>query len=181
MRNADGACNDFARNSVRLGFHDAGTWAQGVTHGGADGSLLLEPTEVLREANFGLQLSRNILLPIFEKYFSYGVSAADLVQFAHNVAVVVCPLGPRSLTYIGRPDWTPAAGLNQDGLLPDANADADSLIDLFADKTIGTVDLVALIGARKRNPPSPIVQGLSSATTCRVQPQIAELGWCSHG
>ena len=133
MRNADGTCNEFARNSVRLGFHDAGTWAQGVTHGGADGSLLLEPTEVLREANFGLELSRNILLPIFEKYRSYGISAADLVQFAHNVAVVVCPLGPRSLTYIGRPDWTPAAGLNQDGLLPDANADADSLIDLFAD------------------------------------------------
>jgi hypothetical protein len=118
-----------------------------LTTGGADGSLLLEQTEILRDANHGLDLSRNILLGILAEYAIYGVTAADLIQFAHNVAVVVCPLGPRTLTYVGRPDWTPALGLNPDGLLPEATAPADELIDLFADKTIGTVDLVALIGA----------------------------------
>ena len=54
--------------------------------------------------------ARNALLPVYEKYKSYGISAADLVQFAHNVAAVTCPLGPRTLTYIGRPEWDPKNG-----------------------------------------------------------------------
>lgn len=147
MTERDGTCNDFARNAVRFGFHDAGAWEQTSTHGGADGSLLLEDSEVSRPANFGLEVSKNILGPIYERYRSYGISAADLVQFAHNVAVVVCPLGPRSLTYIGRPDWQAGNQPNEDGLLPDANDSADNLLALFARKTIGTVDLVALLGA----------------------------------
>lgn len=106
----DGTCNDVARASVRFGFHDAGTWKIGMTSGGADGSLLLDPSEVQRSENAGLDRARNALLPVWQKYKSYGISAADLVQFAHNVAVVVCPLGPRSLTYVGRPDWTEGAG-----------------------------------------------------------------------
>ena len=36
---------------------------------------------------------------------------------------------------------------NEDGLLPDANDLADNLINLFANKTITSIDLVALIGA----------------------------------
>ena len=77
---------------------------------GADGSLLLDPSEVLRPANAGLDRARNALLPVWQKYKSYGISAADLVQFAHNVAVTTCPLGPRTLTYIGRKDWKPEDG-----------------------------------------------------------------------
>ncbi|KAG7104250.1 Versatile peroxidase VPL1 like protein [Verticillium longisporum] len=61
-----------------------------------------------------------------------------------NVATVTCPLGPRIKTYVGRKDSaTPAP----DNLLPDVNADADSLIALFRDKTIGPHGLVALVGA----------------------------------
>jgi hypothetical protein len=46
FHNADGTCNSLARQSIRMGFHDAGTWsaklaASGKNNGGADGSLVL--------------------------------------------------------------------------------------------------------------------------------------------
>jgi hypothetical protein len=145
--NTDGTCGDVARSAVRFGFHDAAAWNTAQTHGGADGSLLLSTTETSRSENAGLNVAKSALLPIYLKYQSYGISAADLVQFAHNVAVVTCPLGPRALTYIGRPEWKESDGENPTGLLPDAKSPADVLIDLFGDKTIGEVDLVALLGA----------------------------------
>ncbi|KAK3045304.1 hypothetical protein LTS18_014073 [Coniosporium uncinatum] len=61
-----------------------------------------------------------------------------------NVATVVCPLGPRVRSFVGRKDSTTPA---VDGLLPDVHADADSLIQLFKDKTIHEHGLTALIGA----------------------------------
>jgi hypothetical protein len=147
FKEVDGTCGDIARSVVRFGFHDAAAWNTAQTHGGADGSLLLSATETSRSENAGLDVAKKALLPIYFKYKSYGISAADLVQFAHNVAVVVCPLGPRSLTYVGRPEWKPSDGENPTGLLPDANSPADVLLDLFSNKTIGEVDLVALLGA----------------------------------
>lgn len=61
-----------------------------------------------------------------------------------NVATVVCPLGPRIRSFVGRIDNPVAA---QDGLLPDVLASADSLISLFEDKTIKPHGLAALLGA----------------------------------
>jgi hypothetical protein len=49
-----GLCTDLARGSIRLGFHDAGTWQKGNTFGGADGSMLLSD-EVTRSENRGLE------------------------------------------------------------------------------------------------------------------------------
>jgi manganese peroxidase len=56
-----------------------------------------------------------------------------------NVATVVCQLGPRVRSFVGRydDDREPPPGL-----LPDANADADSLLRLFEDKTIRPHGLV---------------------------------------
>jgi catalase (peroxidase I) len=137
-------CGPLARAAVRFGFHDAGAWEQGSANGGADGSLLLSETEFLRTENAGLATIRGSLTTIYLKYKSFGISAADLVQFSHNVAVVTCPLGPRQLTFVGRPDFTSE---NPTGLLPDANSPSETLIELFQNKTIFDVDLVALIGA----------------------------------
>jgi hypothetical protein len=50
---AGGRCNIYARGAIRLGFHDAGTWAKGNPYGGADGSMLLT-NEVTRSENAGL-------------------------------------------------------------------------------------------------------------------------------
>lgn len=59
-----------------------------------------------------------------------------------NVATVVCPEGPRVRSFIGRID---SDAMPPGGQLPDVNADADSLIKLFEDKTIRAHGLVALV------------------------------------
>ena len=80
----------------------------------------------------------------FNKYKGYGISAADLIQMGANVATVVCPLGPRTKTYVGRRDNPKPA---TDALLPPVDRTADFLIKLFQDKTIQPNGLVALLGA----------------------------------
>lgn len=141
----DGTCNQMARASVRLGLHDSAAWSQTSGPGGADGSILLT-NEIERSENRPLRDIRSQALDLLRKYRGYGyeISAADLVQFMHNVATVACPLGPRILTFVGRKDsFEP----NPDGLLPDPNMSATELIELFNNKTITFRDIVALIGA----------------------------------
>jgi hypothetical protein len=139
-----GRCNNFARASIRLGFHDAAGWSKSTGGGGADGSLILSGVELGRAENNGLQDISAYVTKLYGQYKSYGVTYADLIQMAATVATVTCPLGPRIRSFVGRKDnATPAPG----GLLPDVNADADSLIRLFADKTISAHGLTALLGA----------------------------------
>lgn len=141
-----GRCNDRARAAIRLGFHDAGTWSSalavsGKDFGGADGSIALSGSEVSRAENNGLQ---DIIGKMITWQKQYGVGMADLIQFAAAHAVVTCPLGPRIRVFVGRKDSkTPAP----DGLLPSALSDADTLINLFQDKTISPHELAALVGA----------------------------------
>lgn len=139
----DGTCNRLARQAVRLGFHDAGAWSRTSRTGGADGSLLLSSNEISRPVNNGMQDIRDVGLEILDRYQDFGISAGDLVQFMHNVAVVICPLGPRMLTFVGRTDNDESPA----GLLPTDDLSADRMIEVFANKTFGTRDLVALVGA----------------------------------
>ncbi|KAJ5186846.1 heme peroxidase [Penicillium cf. viridicatum] len=145
FRNENGTCNGLARASVRLGFHDTGAWSKSSGAGGADGSLLLSSDEINRPENNGLQEIRTKALQLLDKCPRYGVNAADLVQFMHNVATVTCPLGPRLLTLVGRHDRREA---NPMGLIPSNKAtDATFLIELFQNKTFTARDLAALFGA----------------------------------
>ncbi|KAF2199859.1 heme peroxidase [Delitschia confertaspora ATCC 74209] len=146
FKGPSGRCNKNARQAIRLGFHDAGTWSQkladsGQDYGGADGSIVLSGTEIHRAENNGLQ---DIIgkVKVWQKTFKVGM--ADLIQFAAIHAVVSCPLGPRTRVFVGRQDSSRAA---PDGLLPDVNAKADDLIKLFEEKTISPHDLAALVGA----------------------------------
>jgi hypothetical protein len=76
---------------------------------------------------------------------AHGVGMADLIQMAAVVAAVVCPLGPRVRAFVGRNDSAVAA---PEGRLPAGeSSDAEGLVKLFADKTIGVRELVALVGA----------------------------------
>ncbi|KAF2673131.1 heme peroxidase [Microthyrium microscopicum] len=143
FRGPSGRCNALARRAVRLGFHDAGTWKKGLTSGGADGSMILTD-EVSRPINAGLEEVIDTMRQWYNKYSPYGAGAADLIQLGATTATVVCPLGPRIRTFIGRQD---NAKLPPDGLLPDVNAPADQLIQLFMDKTIMPNGLTALVGA----------------------------------
>lgn len=99
---------------------------------------------MLRTENNGLQTIAAQMQVWYDTYASYGISMADLIQFAANVAVVVCPLGPRTRTFVGRADNSSAS---PEGLLPSAASDAATLVELFQNKTIGPHGLVALVGA----------------------------------
>ncbi|KAL6711779.1 hypothetical protein ACN47E_002822 [Coniothyrium glycines] len=138
-----GRCSKFARQAVRLGFHDAGVWSKSSGYGGADGSILLSD-EMSRTDNNGLSAIADQTKKWYTKYNQYGMSMADIIQFGANVATVVCPLGPRIRSFVGRKDNS-KAGPN--GLLPGEKDSADVLIKLFSDKTIDPHDLVALVGA----------------------------------
>jgi hypothetical protein len=144
FRGTAGRCNGLARAAVRLGFHDAGTWSKNTPdYGGADGSIILA-NELGRPENSGLQKIGDVMKDWYDQYKKYGISMADLIQMGATVATVVCPLGPRVRSFVGRKDSSKPA---VDGLLPDVFADADSLIQLFAAKTIKAHGLAALVGA----------------------------------
>jgi hypothetical protein len=104
-------------------------------------SIILSGSELERPDNNGLQ---NISKRMEVWQVQFGVPMSDLIQFAATHAVVNCPLGPRIRFFAGRTDsYQPAP----DGLLPQATSDADTLIDLFEDKTISPHELAALLGA----------------------------------
>jgi hypothetical protein len=105
---------------------------------------VLSFSEINRPENNGLQAIRSKAISLLAKYAAWGVGAADLVQFMHNVATVVCPLGPRVLAFVGRSSTFSA---NPTGLLPDTNSPPAQLIKLFQEKTIDARSLIALIGA----------------------------------
>lgn len=92
-----------ARAAVRLGFHDAGTWSEGLADagsdfGGADGSFILF-NEVTRSENRGLEGIDAYARKLLRKY---PVGVADLIQYMAIHATVTCPLGPRIRMFVGR-------------------------------------------------------------------------------
>lgn len=140
-----GRCNDLARQAVRLGFHDSAGWSKATgPSGGADGSIVLAAAEMQRPANRGLEDIVAQMKTWYATYRKYGVSMADLIQMGSTTATVVCPLGPRVRSFVGRQDSTAAA---PDGLLPSPFESADILINRFQNMTIGPHGLTALIGA----------------------------------
>jgi hypothetical protein len=144
FKGKDGRCTEKARAAIRLGFHDAGTWSKGTEdYGGADGSIILGD-ELPRAENTGLKVIAYQMQTWYKLYSKYGATMADLIQVGAAVATVSCPLGPRIRTFVGRKDSKrPSVG----GLLPSVFADASSLLDLFANKTIRAHGLAALVGA----------------------------------
>ncbi|PHH87113.1 hypothetical protein CDD83_9288 [Cordyceps sp. RAO-2017] len=145
MVGSAGRCNNVARAAVRLGFHDAASWSKSTgPGGGADGSIVLAGECESRSENNGLQDICGQMRRWFDKYRGHNVSMADLIQTAANVGTVVCPLGPRVRTFVGRRDSDRPA---PEGLIPLPSQGADELIALFADKTIAADGLVALVGA----------------------------------
>ncbi|KAM7200191.1 putative lip/Mn/Versatile peroxidase [Naviculisporaceae sp. PSN 640] len=144
FRNYDGQCTNAARAAIRLGFHDAAGWSKSTGNfGGADGSVVLS-NEGDRQENQGLKEIITQMKIWFNQWNSFGISMADLIQVAANTATVVCPLGPRIRTFVGRSDSAVPA---PEGLLPSPFDVADSLIELFRDKTIQPRGLIALLGA----------------------------------
>ncbi|EQK97445.1 hypothetical protein G6O67_000504 [Ophiocordyceps sinensis] len=125
MVGSAGRCNGVARQAVRMGFHDAGTWSRSTgKKGGADGSILLARECDERQENRGLLEICAQMRVWFDKYKEFGISMADLIHGGHR-----------------HNEPSPK------GLLPSPSASADSLISMFEDKSITPAGLVALIGA----------------------------------
>ncbi|KAJ7096955.1 heme peroxidase [Mycena epipterygia] len=159
-----GRCTDSARAAVRLAFHDAGTYtanifadfkltffvagtfslalqAAGQPNGGADGSMLVDPNEVLRSENNGLQNIVSLLAPLPARF---GVAPGDIVHLAGVLGVLACPGGPKVNVFVGR---EPPFNIAPENLLPSAEAPVADLLALFADKGFNAKELMALIGA----------------------------------
>ncbi|KAH7000164.1 peroxidase [Ilyonectria destructans] len=149
FRGDSGRCSRWARYAIRMGFHDAATWtlANEKAGGGADGSIILAG-ELTRRENSGISAMGAQYQAIYKKYHdTYGfqdVTYADLIQMGANIATVVCPLGPRVRSWVGRKDSSTPSPPN---LLPSPFSDADTLLQLFMAKTIGPDGLIALLGA----------------------------------
>ncbi|KAI0117876.1 peroxidase [Nemania sp. FL0031] len=165
FRGKSGRCTKWARMAVRLGFHDAGAWSKATAAegGGADGSICLTDEYTLPE-NGGLEDMCLQMLTWHDEWHNqkgFNISMADLIRkpvlftilwcreswvqkMGANVATVVCPLGPRVRSFVGRAD---SAVVNKVELLPSPFSDAVDLIRLFRGKTISPHSLVALIGA----------------------------------
>lgn len=150
-----GQCNANARAAIRFAFHDAGTFSTKLPFtapagGGADGSLLLNAGEMGRGENGGLEDYFKFIqgkLSSYRTQFGNGVGAADLIQFASNVAIVTCPGGPKVKTFVGRTDSSAASPEN---IMPPGfgpGSDHDSLLQLFVDKGFNAAELAALLGA----------------------------------
>lgn len=86
-----GRCSKFARQAVRLGFHDAGVWSKDSGYGGADGSIILS-NEMSRADNNGLAAIADQTNKWYTKYNQYGLSMADIIQFGANVASTSTPI-----------------------------------------------------------------------------------------
>jgi len=149
-----GQCTALARGAIRFAFHDAATWNTsvpvfGAASGGADASLLLVPSEINRPENNGLQPYWTFLNEFHANFTGQGVGAADLVYFAANAAVVLCPGGPAVQTLVGRGD-SDGVTPSTENLMPNAfgpGSDSDTLVALFAAKGFDETDLAALVGA----------------------------------
>ncbi|KAK1999871.1 peroxidase [Colletotrichum falcatum] len=140
-----GRCTALARGAIRAVFHDCGSWdeSQGRS-GGCDGSLLVgaEPdVELDRRENSGLQAVAGTLRDLAARY---GTTAADMVVFAGNAAIFLCPGGPKVRTYIGRADSTKSAN---PGGLPSPFDPPETLLALFKAKGLDAEALAALLGA----------------------------------
>lgn len=139
-----GRCTNAARQAVRLGFHDAGAWSKNTKGGGATGHIILANECENRSENHGLEEICTQMRVWYNKYKGYGISMADLIQWGANVATVLCPLGPRVRSFVGRKDSSSQAPT---GLMPAVTDSVDKLISLFTAKTFTAGQLVALVGA----------------------------------
>ncbi|KAJ7836420.1 heme peroxidase [Mycena leptocephala] len=141
-----GRCGDNARAAVRLAFHDAGTFslalqANALPTGAADGSILVDPNEVLRSENNGLQNIVSLLKPMPAQF---GVAPGDVLHLAGVLGVLACPGGPVIPAFVGRPA---PRNIAPDGLLPNPTDPVDVLTARFADMGFSIRELMALVGA----------------------------------
>jgi catalase (peroxidase I) len=129
---------------LRLGWHDAGTYDKDSKTGGPRAAQQYEGGEDAHGANAGLDIARDLLVPIKEKY--PGISMADLWALAAVVGIEASG-GPVIPFRPGRVDATSAKDSVEDGRLPDAAQGAAHLRAVFGRMGLDDTAIVALSGA----------------------------------
>ncbi|KAJ7648933.1 heme peroxidase, partial [Mycena polygramma] len=109
-------------------------------NGGADGSMLTDPNEVLRSENNGLQTIVGLLQPLPAQF---GVAPGDIVHVCFRLTLA-CPGGPVIPAFVGRPA---TRNIAPDGLLPNPESPVADLVARFADMGFTVREMMALIGA----------------------------------
>ncbi|KAH8119048.1 cytochrome C peroxidase [Phellopilus nigrolimitatus] len=128
---------------VRLAWHSSGTYDKETKTGGSNYATMRFEPEALHGANNGLNVARNVLEKIKEKFpwISYG----DLWTLAGVVAVQEMA-GPKVPWRPGRIDGF-AKDATPDGRLPDASQGAEHLRNIFYRMGFNDQEIVALAGA----------------------------------
>jgi len=130
---------------LRLAWHDAGTYDKSSRTGGPRAAMKHSDGEgeAAHGANRGLDIARELLAPIAEKYPT--VSTADLWALASVVGIEAAG-GPVIPFVPGRKDAQTAKESVEPGRLPDATQGADHLRAVFGRMGLNDAEIVALSG-----------------------------------
>jgi cytochrome c peroxidase len=128
---------------LRLAWHSSGTYDKDTKTGGSNYATMRFEPEALHGANNGLNVARDLMQKIKEKYpwISYG----DLWTLG-GVAAIQEMDGPTIPWRPGRIDGV-AAQATPDGRLPDASQGSDHLRNIFGRMGFNDQEIVALSGA----------------------------------
>jgi len=130
---------------VRLAWHSAGTFDQSDNSGGSTGAGMRFAPESTDDANAGLGIVRDMLLPIKQRHPE--LSYSDLWTLA-GVCAVEFLGGPKNIhAGFGRLDSSSGSKCPANGRLPDAAQGAQHLRDVFYRMGLDDKEIVALSGA----------------------------------
>eukprot|EP00544_Gedaniella_sp_CCMP2646_P000648 CAMPEP_0202510182 /NCGR_PEP_ID=MMETSP1361-20130828/53161_1 /ASSEMBLY_ACC=CAM_ASM_000849 /TAXON_ID=210615 /ORGANISM="Staurosira complex sp., Strain CCMP2646" /LENGTH=400 /DNA_ID=CAMNT_0049144435 /DNA_START=34 /DNA_END=1236 /DNA_ORIENTATION=+ len=129
---------------VRLAWHSAGTFDKNDGTGGTNGATMRYELEANDDANAGLGIARDLLIPV-EKSHPH-VSVSDVWALA-GAAAVEKTGGPKVPVGLGRVDQTDGTKCPPNGRLPDASQGAQHLRDVFYRMGFNDQEIVVLSGA----------------------------------
>eukprot|EP00013_Stygamoeba_regulata_P025336 CAMPEP_0177653890 /NCGR_PEP_ID=MMETSP0447-20121125/13992_1 /TAXON_ID=0 /ORGANISM="Stygamoeba regulata, Strain BSH-02190019" /LENGTH=405 /DNA_ID=CAMNT_0019157407 /DNA_START=54 /DNA_END=1271 /DNA_ORIENTATION=- len=130
--------------AVRLAWHAAGTFDKHTKTGGTNGATMRFKPESTDNANAGLSIIQDLLLPV--KKTHGHVSYADIWSFSGCAAVEFLG-GPAIPFKFGRVDHPNGSYCPPNGRLPDAAQGAAHIRDVFGRMGFNDQEMVALIGA----------------------------------
>ena len=130
--------------AIRLAWHASGTFNKSDGTGGSNGATMRFEPESADDANAGLNIMRDLLLPV-KQQFPF-LSFADIWTRAGAFAVRYSG-GPDVPFSYGRTDDADGANCPANGRLPDAAQGAQHLRDVFYRMGFNDREIVALSGA----------------------------------